>query len=80
MKESESMASSSPSKPWSETRKGRIVVLTGVAALFVVVFSVAMRSRRMLSEPVPLVVDERYLSFGEVWEDPGFGYAFTGRG
>lgn len=74
MKDSENVANSSPSKAWWETRKGRIVVLAGVAGLFVLVFWLATKSRRMLVEQAALVVDERYLSFGEVWEDPAFSW------
>lgn len=72
MAESENMAVSSPRKPWSETRKGRITAIAGVVGLFVLVFWLAMKSRQMLEAPAALVVDERYLSFGETWEDPVF--------
>jgi hypothetical protein len=72
MKESASMTSSSPSKTWSETRSGRIVILVGLLGLFVLVFWMAMKSWRMLATPAALVVDEQHLAFGEVWEDPAF--------
>src|SRR5579871_3793323 len=67
------MATRSPSKAWSETRKGRIAVLAALIGLFVLVFWLAMKSRQLLaSEPPSLVVDDGYLWFGEVWEDPEF--------
>lgn len=72
MAESENMTTSSPGKPWSETRTGHIAVAAGILALFVLVFWLAMKSRQMLASPVTLVVDEQYLSFGDVWEDPAF--------
>lgn len=72
MTQSGSMASSHPSKPWSETGRGRIIILLGVMGLFALVFWMAMKSRRMLTPKSALVVDEQYLSFGEVWEDPAF--------
>jgi hypothetical protein len=72
MSENESVSSRSPSKPWSETRKGRIVVLAGVLGLFVPVFWMAMKSRQMMTPKPGLVVDEQRLNFGEVWEDPAF--------
>lgn len=72
MMDGESVTSSSPSKPWSETRRGRFVIIVGVIGLFVLVFWMAMRSRRMLAPKSALVVDEQYLNFGEVWEDPAF--------
>jgi hypothetical protein len=75
MKESGSMTSSSPSKPWSDTRNGRIVIIAGVVGLFVLVFWLATKSRRMLSEPAALVVDEQHLWFGEVWEESAFAWA-----
>jgi hypothetical protein len=69
------MASSSTSKRWSETRNGRIVVAAGMVGLFVLVFWLAMKSRRMLAEPAALVVEDQYLWFGEVCEDPAFVWA-----
>jgi len=72
MAESENMAISSPSKPWSETRNGRITVAASMVGLFVLVFWLAIRSRQMLTPMPALVVEEQYLSFGEVWEDPAF--------
>ena len=72
MMESESLASSSPSKPWSETWKGRIVVIAGVFALFAMVFWMAMKSRRMLVPTQALVVDKQHLSFGEIWESKDY--------
>jgi len=66
------MASSSPGKTWSETRRGRFVLSVGMFGLFVLVFWMAMKSRGMLAERAALAVDEQYLSFGEVWEDPAF--------
>jgi hypothetical protein len=72
MTESESVASSIPGKAWSETRRGRIAILAGMLGLFVLVFWTAMKSRGMLVATPTLVVEEQYLSFGEVWEDPAF--------
>jgi len=72
MMERESMTSNSPSKTWSETRRGRIVIFAGMMGLFALVFWMSMKSRRMLAAPTALVVDEEYLSFGEVWEEPAF--------
>jgi hypothetical protein len=47
--------------------------MVGLMGLFALVFWIAMKSRRMVAAPPPtLVVDERYLSVGEVWEDPAF--------
>jgi hypothetical protein len=71
---SESMASSSPSKTWTETRRGRVVILVGMIGLFVLVFLMAMKSKRMLTPTPALVVDEEHLSFGEQWEDPAFAW------
>lgn len=69
------MASSSPSKTWSETRSGRTIVLGGLLGLFVLVFWLAQKSRHMVTRPTAapaLVVEERHLSFGEASEDPAF--------
>jgi hypothetical protein len=72
MAESGNMTISSSSKPWSETRNGRIAIAAGMVGLFVLVFWQAMKSRQILSEPTALVVDDQYISFGGVWEDPVF--------
>ena len=68
MQESASLTSSSPDKTWTETRRGRIVIMASMLGLFVLVFWMAMKSRQMLASRAGLVVDEQYLSFGEVWE------------
>lgn len=50
-----------------------MVILAGMLGLFVLVFWLAMKSRRLVAGPPPmLVVDEQKLSFGEVWEDSAF--------
>ena len=72
MPENERTTSSSPSKPCSETRIVRLIVLAGLIGLFLVAFWMAMKSRRMLVGPVALMVDEQYLSFGEAWEQKDF--------
>ena len=72
MMESESVASNIPNKTWSETRRGRSVIIVGMVGLFVLVFWMAMKSRRMVTPTPVLVVDEQHLSFGETWEDPAF--------
>lgn len=80
MKESESMITGSPSKPWSETRKGRIVVLAGIAGLFVLVFWLAMKSRKMLDATTPiqtLFVPPEQLALGDIWETDRFTFTFT---
>lgn len=78
MKESESMASSSPSKPWPESRNGRIAVLAGIVGLFVPVFWLAMKTRQMLAAtPAPLVVPANELDVGDVWEQGAFQHKLT---
>lgn len=72
MMESESVTSSSPSKTWSQTWRGRLFILIGITGLFALVFWLAMKSRQMVAAPAGLVVDEKHLSFGEVWENPAF--------
>jgi hypothetical protein len=72
MMEGESLANSSPGKTWSQTRRGRLVIMVGLLGLFALVFGLAMKSRRMVAEPAALVVDEQHLWFGEVWEDLAF--------
>lgn len=72
MQESESLASSSPSKTWPETRRGRIIILAGMIGLFVLVFWMAMKSRQMIAVPVGLVVSANDLDVGEVWEQGEF--------
>lgn len=73
MPESGKITISSASRPWYETRNGRTVVAAGVVGLFILVFWLATKSRQMLAAlPPPLVVNDAYLWFGEVWEDPEF--------
>ncbi len=72
MTESLNMVSNSGIKPRLKTWKGRLPVFAGMLLLFVSVFWLTMISRRMLTPLAALVVDEQYLSFGEVWEDPAF--------
>lgn len=72
MMESESVASSRSSKPWFETRIGRLVIIVGLTGLFALVFWLARKSRQMVAEPSELEIAEQYLSFGEVWEDEDF--------
>jgi hypothetical protein len=73
MSENESVSSRSPSKPSSETRKGRIVILVGLIGLFVLVFCMALKSRRMAEpEAVALWVPPAALKIGTVWETDHF--------
>lgn len=77
MRESNSLASSRPSKPWSETRKGRLIVLAGVLGLFVLVFWVAMKSRQTLTPRFSiggLAASEDTLEVGDVWEQSDFSW------
>lgn len=75
MAETQNMITSKSRKPWTETRNGRIVAAVGVLGLFVTVFWLATKSRGMLAAMrTPLVIDEHYLSFGEVWETQRFDW------
>jgi hypothetical protein len=77
MAENESIASSI-SNTWSETRTGRIAVIAGVVVLFVLVFWLAMRSRRMLGTlQETLYVPPEQLALGDIWETDRFSTSLT---